>query len=130
MLNALEILAVSKMVKKDVVAEARKNVAVGENQEVNFLMRVSGSLNVGEDFEKKQVNKVDWIGLTALALSKLNGVTVDSLVKEYLEMDKVDVKEVKASAQAKIDEIKGKTLQPTNGVVTTQLSFDRVEEAN
>ena len=126
-LSAEETLAVSKVIKKGAMDKARLNVSVGEH-EVNCLVRVQGVITVGEDYEKAQVNTIDWTGLVAVALSKLNGVTVEKLISDYLEMDKIDLKDIKASAKTHIDTLKGTTMKIDNGKVTTKLSFEKVEE--
>ena len=129
MKNAIELTAIDKMVKTANGKEARNLLSVGTHP-VNCLVRIEGTIKVGEDFEKKQTNKLDWIGLCALALSKLNGVTVESLVAEF-EKNGVDGKVVKKLAQDKIDVLREKTWQTTKGAVTTQLEYtiEAVEEA-
>jgi len=127
-LTAVEVLAVSKAIKKGAIDTARGNVSTGSH-EVNCLVRVQGSIKVGEDYDKPQVNKIDWTGLVAVALSKLNGVTVEKLISDYIKMDKVEVKEIKATAQAHIDTLKGKTMQTDKGKVTTKLTFEKVGDA-
>ena len=121
-LNATEILALSKAVASKDVKAARNGVAVGSHN-VNFLVRVEGSMNVGEDYEKAQVCKIDWIGLTAMALSKLNGVTIESLVADYEAAGEVALDEIKSKAQAKIDKLKGSTIGTDRGKVTTKLAY-------
>jgi len=124
-LSAVEVLALSTAVATKVKSNARDEVVAGD-YDVNFLVRLTGAVKIGEDYPKNQVNTIDWIGLTALALSKLNGVTVESLVEEYEKQDAVNIKEIKASAQAKVDELKGKTTQMDRGRVTTQLTTELV----
>jgi hypothetical protein len=129
MKNAIEITAIDKMIKTASGKEARNLLSVGTHP-VDCLVRVKGTIKVGEDFEKKQTNKLDWIGLCALALSKLNGVTVESLIAEF-EANGVDGKTIKKQAQEKIDALRDTTWQTTKGAVTTQLNYtiEAVEEA-
>jgi len=121
MKNAIEITAISKMIKKAVLDSSRDLLSVGIHP-VNCLVRIDGTIKVGEDFEKRQTNKIDWIGLTALALSKLNGVTVESLIAEF-EKNGIDSKDVKKQAQAKVDALRDSTMQTSKGAVTTQLEY-------
>jgi hypothetical protein len=125
-LSAVEVVAVSKMIKTAVTSKASKNLAVGVH-EVNALIRVQGSIKVGEDFEKRQTNTIDWMGLTAFALSKLNGVTIESLIAEY-EANGVPKADIKKVAQDKVDDLRGTTWKTNNGPVTTDLQYEAVEE--
>jgi len=121
MKNAIEVTAIDKMVKTAIGKEARELLSVGIHP-VNCLVHIEGTIKVGEDFEKKQTNKIDWIGLTALALSKLNGVTVESLIAEF-EANGIDGSTIKKQAQEKIDALRESTMQLTKGAVTTQLDY-------
>lgn len=104
------------LAKVEVSDQERAGVKPGEYP-VDCWVKIQGILKVGEDTEAKQVNKIDWTGLFALALSKLNGVTAEALVEEFLALAEVDHDEIKKRAQKKIDEIKGTTKQPRKGAV-------------
>jgi hypothetical protein len=126
-LSAVETMALATVIESKIKSAARDEIAVGV-YDVNTLVRISGQVKVGEDYPKPQVNKIDWIGLVAVALSKLNGVTVEALVEEYEMLDGVNLKDIKDSAQAKIDLLKGKTMQMDRGRVTTNLTATMVED--
>jgi len=123
-----EVFALSKLIAGKEASAARNNMVSGKH-EVDMLVRVRGGMKVGEDFQKTQPNTIDWTGLFAIALSKLNGVTVEALVEEFDKAGKVDVKAIKDAAQSKIDALKAKTEITARGVVTNTLSFEVVEGA-
>ena len=122
-------LAASKAIGAAAAKAARTEVAVGEYF-VDFLVRVTGSFKVGDDYEQRLVAKADPFALLAVALSKLNGVTVDALVREALEADPEEIKAVKASASEAIQALKAPTMSVCLGKVTTKLDFEFVEEVN
>ena len=81
-------------------------------------------LKVGESYEATIVAKADPWSLLALALSKLNAVTVDALVRECLA-GPIDAKATKEAADAAIAAIKAPTKTlcsgKTSGAVTVNL---------
>ena len=115
------------MVKKE-KNEARKGLTLGDH-EVNCLVRVQGSIRVGADITKTVPARIDWTGIACLALSKLNGVTMESIVQEYLNSDdfSADVKDMKKRGEDAIETLKATTVKTTNGQVTTKLSYESVE---
>lgn len=114
--SAIAVLAASKAVAAD-AKESRKLVAPG-TYEVSTTLRVTSTVKVGEDYTQRIVAKADPWGLLAVALSKLNGVTVDAIVREALDVDAQDVKATKASAAAAIGELKAPTETVCAGKVT------------
>ena len=122
-------LAASKAVDAASVKAARADISVGEHI-VDFLVRVTGSFTVGEDYEQRLVAKADPFALLAVALSKLNGVTIEALVREALEADPEEIREIKAQASEAIQAIKAPTMSVCNGKVTTKLDFKIMEEVN
>ena len=120
-------LAASKAIDAAAAKAARTEVTVGEHF-VDFLVRVTGSLKVGEDYEQRLVAKVDFAALFAVAMSKLNGVTIDALVREALEADPGEIKEIKARASEALETIKAPTMSFCKGKVTTELGFEIIEE--
>lgn len=75
------------------------------------LVRVAWDLKVGPDYEQVIGHTIPWQKLLGLALSKLNGTTVDSLVREYIEAEEEgsldDGKALKAAAAQALERIKG-----------------------
>ena len=122
-------LAAAKAVDTKSVKIAREAVTIGTHA-VDFLLRIRGSFKVGEDYEQRLVAKADPLALLAVALSKLNGVTIDALVKEALEADPAEIKAIKAQAAEAVEALKAPTMSVCRGKVTTELEFEIVEEVN
>jgi len=125
-LTDVETLALAKAIKKGALGKARPNVKSGTH-EVDVLVRVHGSVTVGDDFEQIQHMKVPQWELIAVLLSKVNGATLESVVREALGFaDKAELKRIKADAQVAVDKIKGTGKSPTKGKVTAKLEAERV----
>lgn len=119
-LSKVETVALAKAVKDAVAKEAGSGVTAGEYP-VDFVVRVSGSIKKGDDYEQEIVAKADpWL-LLAAALSKLNGVTVDCLVREAVTADEALIEGLKAKAAAAIQVVKGTTKTTCAGKITTKL---------
>jgi len=129
MTNIIETmtLAAAKAVDSASLQAARAAVGVG-TYPVDFLVHITGSFKVGEDYEQRLVAKVDFAALFAVAMSKLNGVTIDALVREALEADPGEIKEIKARASEALETIKAPTMSFCKGKVTTKLDFEIMEE--
>jgi len=126
-ITSTETLAVSKVFKKAVLDSARANMAVGTH-EVNCLVRVSGSMKVGADYEKNVTAALPQKKMLLAALM-LNGVCVESFIKRYNDGEF----EVSTEQEKKLDAIwktlADKTSKTVNGTVTTKLTLEKVGEA-
>ena len=122
-------LAAAKAVDTRSTKLAREAVEVGTHA-VDFFLRIKGSFKVGEDYEQRLVAKADPFALLAVALSKLNGVTIDSIVKEAQDADPGEIKAIKAKAAEAVEALKAPTMSVCRGKVTTDLEFEIVEEVN
>jgi len=125
-LSAIQIVALAKMLDKKVVDTAREKLSVGV-YEVDFDTNTAGTYEVFADFEKRQTNTVDWMGLFALAMSKLNNTTVEAVVAEYEEKG-VDKGEIKKTVQSKVDSLRDATYKTNKGQVRTKLTYKVVEK--
>lgn len=113
-----QLVALAKLIDSKESKEASANLAVGDHV-VDFVLRVNGSFKKGADYTQRFVAKADAWGLLAVALSKLNGVTVESLVREHLDQDEDTKKQIKAKADAALQKIKSSTIGTANGKVTS-----------
>jgi len=127
-MNALQKLAVAKVVKSKAITEASKQTDPGK-YEIDTTVRVFGDLTKGEDFEKVIPNKVKWPLLAAILASKVNNETLDAVLAEYDageksgSLDSMESK-VKERVQLKIDAMKGEHRATVNGPVTTNLTVE------
>lgn len=124
-LNAVELLALSKM-KIDVDRDA---VASGHH-DVDFSVRVTGTLSVGRDFESVQAAAVPWERIALLALSKMNESTRSAIFRAAIEGDDETSDEIKAEARDFVDRAKGKTKMVKRGRVTSELIMRELDAAS
>ena len=124
--DAVSSVALSK-VKPD--AEAREELKPGIYA-VDTTVRIRGELHVATDHEVDQVNKVNPFSLLALALSKVNDVTAESLLKEAAEMSKNDLEMDTKALEKKVKDAWAKlastTRQTRKGAVSlkeTDISY-------
>jgi hypothetical protein len=120
-LNTLDfatLTVLSKMVaaaQKD-VRDATEAGSYTVNRQVT--VDVTGTVNVGEDYEQEIVLKADPFTMLAVALSHLNGVTIESIVEEAKSADPEYVKSIKAKAVEAWGEVKSGTKTACKGKVT------------
>lgn len=120
-MNSVQTVAVAKAIKDAASKDASGKLTVGVHT-VDFTVRVKGTITKGEDYEQDIVAKADpWL-LLAAALSKLNGVTVDALVREAVSADEALIDGLKAKAADAIQAMKVPTKTKCNGKVTTKLA--------
>ena len=124
-LNPAETKALAALVTVSAAQNASEELAVGETP-VNFTVHVSGTLNRGANYESQIVAKAEpWL-LLVVALSHLNGVTVESITREALTANPALVENLKAEATVAIEKIKAPTNTQCNGKVTVELVCERV----
>ena len=124
-LSGLNVIALAKVVKEAAMKAAGANVKAGEYP-VSFTVKVTGSIKKGDDYPQEIVAKCDpWL-LLAAALSKLNGVTVDALVREAVTADEALIDGLKAKAAEAIAAIKATTTTICAGKITTKLVAELV----
>lgn len=111
-LTAIETLALSKLS----AGTSRDEIGPGEYSG-SVTVTVDYSLKVGEDYEQRIVSKADPWTLLAVALSKLNGVTVESIVREA-EAGTIKGAEIKKAADAALAAMKEPTITACKGKVT------------
>ena len=126
MLNPQEMLAVVKVIKEATEKAARKELQPGDYS-IDLSVRIAGSIKVGEAYEQRIVAKADpWL-LLAVALSKLNGITVESIAREALACS-LDPIAIKDRAGVAIAALKDPTLTQCLGKVTTSLVIARLSK--
>jgi len=115
----LQTFAALRGIKKAVDETAiRAMIGPGEYENLDVTLRLSvPKLIVGEDYPTKLVQKAKPWNLVAILLSKLNGVTIDSVVAEAIAADKAQVTKIKKSAEAAMAKIKAPTTSTAKGPV-------------
>jgi hypothetical protein len=119
MMQAIEAVALNKFKLNG----ERDRVLPGK-YDIDAIIRVNGTVRIGEDYDQRVVAKADPWSLLAVALNKLNNVTLDSIVREAEEVDGSDIK---TSVDKAIEQIKKPTKTKAKGKVTAVLTFESVE---
>ena len=125
-MNAIETLAIDKLVSEKAMKNARKQIAPGTYL-TDFWVRISGSVEIGEKYVRRVPQKAQPWNLLAVALSHLNGTTVESIVREAMAADPEMVKDIKARADAAVVSLKGMTETTCAGRIKANLNAEIVE---
>jgi len=119
-------LAIAKVAKPKNFKAVRPTIVAGE-YDVDFTARFKGKINVGDNYTQHIVAKADPWKLLAVAMSKLNDVTVRSIVKEAEESE-ISADTVKAQAEGAIARLKAPTNSVCQGKTTGRVDLS-VESA-
>jgi len=132
MLTATEIVALSKASPKANKVEPSTKLPVGTH-EVDFLVHIFGTITKGEDYDSAVYQAVPFDLLFALAMSHLNGVTTESIVREALSIldqngdtQRNAIKEIKASVDAAVKKLVKATTKNCSGKTTAKLSVEKL----
>lgn len=115
----INLLALSKATKA-----IRSEVLPGEYT-IDSTFRVVGTMKVGEDFEQSFPQSIKPFALLASALSKLNGVTIEAIVRESLE-NTIDTEEIELRAKVAISKLVAPTVKVANGKVTHKCVVEEI----
>lgn len=116
-LPAEVLLALGQYKSSDAV---RDDVAPG-TYDVDAIVHVKGTLTVGEDFTRQQVNKIDPWSMIAVLLDKVNGVTMEAVAKEAQDLLDNDegfadhAKDLKKRTDKSVAGLKEATRAPARG---------------
>lgn len=123
-------LALSKLVTDKVVKEAKEAVLDSERGErvpIDTFIHVKGTVRLGEDNDEAQCHmRANHWAIIAVALSKLNGITIESIVQEAMRIDEKAVEETKIKAKQAIDDFKELTTGFKAGTLTAKLTCEEV----
>jgi hypothetical protein len=119
-LNAAQIAAVAKAIDDKTMKAARAAFDTeGEHFDVDFTVRISGSVDGGAECETTQINTVQPLKLLMIALNKLNGVTLKSVIDQAMSIDD-DAPEfvaIKKNVAAEWAKVAGTTRQMRSGPI-------------
>lgn len=96
-----------------------KNRPTPGEYRVDTLVRIVGTVKVGEDYEQTVTASIPWQRLFEVALSKLNGVTIESIVRDAL--DSKESPEIKEAVQNAVSKLKAGAIRECKGKVTTNI---------
>ena len=125
MLTNAETIAVTKAIESKDAKGARNELPVGEH-EIDVLVRIFGTIKVGEDYEQRKTAAMPQIKML-LAAIMLNGISVKAFVKRYLDGEF----EVSAEKEAELKEVWNELADhftaSFSGKVTKKLTVEKVE---
>jgi len=116
MKNEIELALSTLKVSKD----ARNKVLPGE-YDIDTVVHIAGTLKVGADVPTHQVNTVPWQKLAEVLFCKLNGVTIESVLREALAED-FSAGDFKDEAGKAMEALVGKTRKVRKGAVSGSLT--------
>ncbi len=129
-LTPINVIALAKSLRDEYVTDARECLTPGLYK-VDATVRIKGDMSVAEDYDAHIVAKANPWTLLAMALNKLNGVTIKGLVRAAEELGEVAQKSgeiIKEQAAAAIAEIKDKTITPCKGRVSPRVVIEVVRD--
>ena len=134
MLKAICALALSKVLPAAFLKTSRDEVSPG-TYEVDFLVRVFGSLKIGEDYEQSITSKVKpldlWLAtldllaphITAALLRRISERAVSGNAGETIRQDAT----LKAGTEEALALVRSMTVSACKGKITTKLHCEAVE---
>ena len=119
-LNAAETAAVAKAINDKELKSARAAFdKEGEHFEVDFTVHIQGTLDIGAEVETTQINTIQPLKLLMVALNKLNGATLKSIIDQAMAIDDKDTEfiEIKKNVAAEWAKVAGTTRQMRSGPI-------------
>lgn len=108
------------------IANENETVLNNREKQIKIEFDLSGFAKVkkGEDFMQSLYFAIPWEKMVAVLLSKLNGVTVEKVLRDALNSE-LDANEMKLKAKEALKEIKGMDVRPMSGKLTkNQVDLD------
>jgi len=123
--------ALSKAIAKELASNSElANLKRGTEVKIDFLFQGSAVVKKGEDYQQIVSFALPYDKIVAVLFSKLNNVTMESVVREALDSD-LDATDVKAEALKCLASIKGMGKRNMSGKVTiphVNLNISEVDE--
>ena len=119
-MTTIEKIATAKAIKDTDFKLLSEQLAPGIYV-VDTVIHLTGTVKKGEPFETAVAAAANPWRLLAKALSKLNSATIESLVRESLEVSDEEETEVKDQAKKAIEALVAKTPRTQSGRITGQL---------
>lgn len=118
--EALVPVALHKLIAPPKYKKLVPDIAPGEYP-IELQIRILGSLKKGEPFTQRIAAKANPWAIAALALSKLNGVSMDALVRESIAVPRETQDAIKEQATQALQKIVDSTRTEMEGRVTANL---------
>ena len=113
--------------------KARPDLAPGVHEvDETITIHVNGDLKVSEDYETRLTRKVDFAALMCVAMSKLNAVSIATVLREAQTLDPDELEMFKDAAKVAMEELTEPTRSTCRGAVrvTTGSHFREITAPN
>lgn len=104
-------LAITKAIAKAEQDEAREKLGEETTIKVDATVRIRGDLTIGKSAMTTQVNKLCPWKLALAAINRLNGASIDALVREAQGLDEKATKPLKDNVKKAAEELLGSVVQ-------------------
>lgn len=117
-------IALSKAVKEADYEAAGKTMLPGTREAVDSVIHLRGAISKSKPYEQKVAADANPWKLLAVALSRLNQATVDSIVAGSFQVADEEANAVKASAVQAVEKIVAGTKRVINGRITGTILWE------
>lgn len=122
-----ETIAVTKAVASKVEKAAREELKPGK-YDIDMLVRVFGTLTVGEDFEQNKTASMPQMKML-LAAIMLNGISARAFVRKYLDGEFSITEEQEKEMKEIWEELAEHFKATFKGKVTSKLTAEKIDAA-
>jgi len=123
-LSAVDVLAIAKAVASKEVKAVRDKVIPGKYTG-SVTVKIAYGLNVGEDYDSMVAASVPWQKICGVLLSKLNAVTIESVIREVLQ-NGADTAELDREARDAVQRLMEPAKKRCKGRVTCTATVEPV----
>ena len=133
-LQSAESLAVAKVIKDAALKAARSDMQPGV-YDVDFTVKIDGTITVGHDYQAEVPNKAKPWNLVVALMAEIErlqaatgkvGIDLDKILAAAETMDPTLVEKAEEAANEAAAKLKAATLSPCKGKVTTKLTVTKV----
>ena len=124
-LSAIETIALAKGGAKELTDAVRDSVGAGKYS-VDCLLRMQGSVSVGEPYTQQVVAEIPWMALAYHLAQEVSAIALHRSIDRAMGEDNSKVKNFKSDCENTVTALKGKTERVVRGKVTTILTFTKV----
>lgn len=128
-LNHAEMVALVSAFKTAEITKLKAGLEPGTYQ-IDTLVHLFGTIEKEPSKEGIIAQRAFPWKLFAAALNRLNGVSVDAIVREAENVSAQEEKDLKATVQAALTEIKGDNVGTISGRTLTNLTAEKVSDEN
>ncbi len=125
-LSPVSLVALGVAVADKTLTETKRGLVPGKSA-VDFTVRISGTVSKGQDTTGVIAQRAEPWKLFRAAMNRLNGVTIDAIVRDAEAMTDDDTEATKGHVSTALRAIKADTIGKISGKVTSDLTVEVVE---